>query len=147
MGFTDWLKNKSLEKSKSNITDCLPSLITAVRTDLDGAMDQMSHPEQMDKALEHWRSRKEEVIKEQKKLYENIAIWSSIPPEQIFNDVILPELFSEKLISISDPSFGPVVVACYRVCETAANNVGVVLSELVSPEILELVQDAGDLYQ
>ena len=147
MGFTDWIKNKSYEKSKSNILDCLRPLVAAVRADLDGAISGMPNLEQMDEAMENWRSRKAKVIEAQKNLYKNITIWSSLPPEQIFNDVILPALLSEQFVKSSESSFGPAIVAAYRVCEAAAQQNGINLASQISPEILQLVEDASDLYK
>lgn len=146
MSLIDWLKKKFDEKSKSNIIDCLPPLVTAVRADLEGAFTQMPYPDHMDEAFESRRSRKAVVIKAQKKLYENITILSSLPPERIFNNVILPELLSERLIATSDPSFSLVIIAAYRVCEAAAKENGIELASLTHSEILEIVEDAGELY-
>lgn len=146
MGFSDWVKSKSYQKSKSNILDSLPPIVLAVRADIEYAVENMGQLENMDKAMKHWRNRKIVVAEAQKKLYENVAIWSSIPPEKAFNDIILPALASERLIKLSDPCFGPVVVAVFRACDAASKQTGVSLSSQTLPEIRQLVDKAGDLY-
>ena len=165
MGIMGWFKKKSYEKSISNIIDGLRPLVAAVRADLEGntrkldliatlgaaAEQGRELPEAevmgVTEAMERWRSRKRKVIEAQKKLNYDIALWSSLPPERSFSEVILPALLSGQLVAPSEQCFDPVIVAIYRVCETAAKQKGVNLEAHTPPEILQKVKDAGDLYK
>ena len=162
MGIILWLKKMSYEKSASNIIEDLQPLVTAVREDLDGATSNLNHIAKLGEpveqvtelsetevmeAMETWRRRKGKVVKAQKKLYNDITMWSSFPPERSFNEVILPVLLSGQLVAPSEPYFDPVIVAVYRVCEIAAKQNGVNLEAYTPPQILEKVKDAGDLYK
>lgn len=165
MGIKDWLKKKSHEKSASNIIDGLRPLVAAVRADNEGASGQFDQVAALSAALEQgrelsqaelavqtqamesWRSRKTKVIDAQKKLFQDVALWSSLPPERSFNELILPALFSGQFVAPSEPCFEPVIVAVYRVCEAAAKQNGVALEVHATPEILRIVKDAGDLYK
>lgn len=164
MGIISWFKNKSYEKSALNITKSLQNLVDAVRADLEGATNNLDHLEfgtnlnqvnelseseiakQME-ALGLWRGRKTKVVKAQKNFYQDITLWSSYSLEQSFNDIILPVLFSGKLIAISDPCFEPVIIAVFRVCEVVAKQNGVNLEAHTPPEILRILENAGDLYK
>jgi hypothetical protein len=97
-------------------------------------------------AVAHWRTRKANVIETQKKLYQAVALWSSLSLEQSFKEVILPALLSGQLVAPSEPCFNPVIVAVYRVCQAAAKQKGVDLEAHTPPEILQIVKEAGDLY-
>jgi len=165
MGIMSWLKKRSYEKSASNIIDGLRPLVAAVRADLEGATGhvgqiatlgaaleqgrQLSETEVMGQmeAMERWRSRKAKVIEAQKKLYQDVALWSSLPPERSFSEVILPALLAGQLVAPSEPCFDPVIVAVYRVCEAAAKQNGVNLEAHTPPEILKMVKDVGNLYK
>jgi hypothetical protein len=165
MGIKDWIKKKSHEKSAYNIIDGLRPLVAAVRADLEGASSQSDQVAALSAALEQgrelseaelavqtqamesWRSRKTKVIEAQKKFYQDVALWSSLPPERSFNEVILPALFSGQFVASSEPCFDPVIVAVYRVCEAAAKQSGVALEAHTTPDILQIVKDAGDLYR
>lgn len=165
MGVRDWLQKKSQAKSASNILDGLRPLVAAVRTDVNeatgdaghfaaqaAALEQGHDPSEADamaalKAMERWRNRKAKVIEAQKTLYKDVALWSSLPPERSFNEIILPALRSGELVGPSEPSFGPAVVAAFRVCEAAARDRGVNLEAHVSSDVLQMVRDAGDLYK
>lgn len=165
MGIISWFKDKSYEKSASNIIDSLRPLVAAVRADLEGTTGQagqittlraaleqgrqLSEAEVMSqmKAMEHWRKRKAKVIKTQKRLYWNVTLWSSLPLERSFREVIIPALFAGQLVAPSESCFEPVIVAVYRVCEAAAKQNGVNLEAHTRPEILQIVKDAGDLYK
>lgn len=165
MGIMDWLQKKSQEKSASNILDGLQGVVAAVRADVQRGMGQAerlaSQAAVIEKggelsdahalgdlqALQQWRGRKAKVVEAQKKLLEDLALWSSLPPERSLNEVILPALLSGRLVASSEPCFGPVVVAVYRVCEAAARQKGVDLPASTPPEVLDIVKDAGDLYK
>lgn len=165
MGITDWLQKKSQEKSASNILDGLRSLVAAVRADVGEAMGDLTQLAAMAEAAERgekpseaevtgqlqqndrWRNRKMGVLEAQKALYKDLALWSSIQPERSLNEVILPALLSGHLVAPSEPAFGPVIVAAYRVCEAAAKQNGVNLAAHTPPDVLQMVQDAGDLYK
>lgn len=165
MGIKDWLKKKSHEKSASNIIDGLRHLVAAVRADFEGASGQSGQVAALSAALEQgrelseaelavqmqamesWRSRKAKVIEAQKKLYQDVALWSSLPPERSFNKIILPALFSGQFVAPSEPCFDPVIVAVYRVCEAAAKQNGVALDAHTKSEIVQIVRDTGDLYK
>jgi len=164
MGVFDWLQRKSNEKSASNIVDGLRPLVVAVRADTEEAMrgaeqnaavaaqlGEVDGPQALaitqSPAFKEWRNRKAKVADAQKKLFDDLAVWSNLAPERALNDVVLPALFSGQLVAQSDPSFGPVVVAAYRACEAAARQKGVNLKVHTPPEILQLVADAGDLYK
>jgi hypothetical protein len=97
-------------------------------------------------AVERWRRRKAKVVEAQKKLYQDVRPWSSLPPERGFNEVILPALRSGKLVGPSELCFDAVVVAAFRVCEAAAHERGVNLEDHVPSDIREIVKDAGDVY-
>jgi hypothetical protein len=164
MGIKDWLKKKGHEKSASNIINGLRHLVAAVRVDFEGASGQSNQVAALragleqgrkfseaelavqTQAMESWYSRKTKVIDAQKRLYKDLALWSSLSPELSFNEIILPALFSGQFVAPSEPCFEPVIVAVYRVCEVAARQNGVVLEAHTTPEILQIVKDAGDLY-
>lgn len=164
MGVFEWLQRKSSEKSASNIVDGLRPLVVAVRSDTEEAMRGAEHnaalaarlgevdgPQALEitqsAAFKEWRNRKAKVAGAQKKLFDDLSVWSNLAPERALNDVVLPALFSGQLLAQSDPSFGPVVVAAYRACEAAARQKGVNLQVHTPPEVLQLVADAGDLYK
>ena len=164
MGIIDWLQKKGNEKSAANIVDGLRPLVVAVRADTEEAilgveknaalaarLDKIDGPQALaitqSQDYQRWRDRKANVASAQRKLHEDLAVWSGLTPERALNDVILPALLSGKLIAQSDPSFGPVLVAAYRACEAAARQKGVNLDTCTPPEILKLVEDAGDLYK
>ncbi len=165
MGIASWFMKKSHEKSAAIIIEGLRPLAAAVRADLEGAAGQLgqiatlgpkleqggqlSEAEVMDqmKSIKHWRNRKAKVMKAQKKLYWNVAFWSSLPPERAFSEVILPALFEGQLVAPSEPCFEPVIVALYRACEAVAKKNGVDLEAHTPPEILKMIKDAGDLYK
>jgi len=164
MGIIDWLQRKGNEKSASNIIDGLRPLVVAVRADVEPAMrsaeqnaalaarlGEVDGPQALaitqSPAFKDWRTRKANVADAQKKLFDDLAVWSSLAPERALNDVVLPALLSGQLVAQSDPSFGPVVVAAYRACEAAARQKGVNLEAHTPPEILQLVVEAGDLYK
>ncbi len=102
---------------------------------------------QLQAGLERWRSRKAKVTEAQENFYRDVVVWSSLPPERSFNEVILPALRSGHLVAPSEPCFEPVIVAAYRVCEAAARQKGVNLEAHMPPEILQMVSAAGDLYK
>lgn len=162
MGIMDWLQKKSQEKSASNVLDGLQRVVAAVRVDVQRGI---AHAEQLASQaavlerggdlvdagaldqLQQWRESKANVVQAQKKLFEDVALWSSLPPERSLNEVIIPALLSGRLVASSEPCFGPVVVAVYRVCEAAARQKGVDLAASAPPEVLQIVNDAGDLYK
>jgi hypothetical protein len=90
-------------------------------------------------AVERWRRRKAKVVEAQKKLYQDVRPWSSLPPERGFNEVILPALRSGKLVGPSELCFDAVVVAACRVCEAAAHKRGVAVVERLFPDHVEHV--------
>ena len=170
MGIKDWLQRKGEEKSASNIIDGLRPLVAAVRADMNelmnnelrrvavqtaamGAMVDGRQPwdddtfAQFEQGLKRWRSRKIKVAEAQKKLFDDLGLWSSLPIERSLNEVVLPALTSGNLVAQSEPSYGAVVVAAYRVCEAVARQKGVSLEAHTPPAILQLVNDAGDLYK
>lgn len=165
MGIMSWLKKRSYEKSASNIIDGLRPLVAAVRADLEGATVNLGQIDKLSvtlkqsgelsgadlagqmEAMERWRSRKAKVIEVQKKFYQDVTLWSSLPPERSFSEVILPALLAGQLVAPSDPCFGPVIVAVYRVFEAATKQSGVNLEAHTPPEILKMVKEAGDLYK
>jgi hypothetical protein len=165
MGIIGWFKKKSYEKSTSNIIDGIRPLVAAVRADVEGStrnldliaklggeVEQGREPKEAEvmdvtESMERWRTRKRRVVEAQKKLHYDIALWSSLPPERSFGEVILPVLLSGQLVAPSEPWFDPVIVAVYRVCEAVAKQNGVDLEPHTPPEILQKVKDAGDLYK
>jgi hypothetical protein len=165
MGTSSWLKKKSYKKSAANIINALRPLIVAVREDLEGARGQLGQIAALGAVLEQdgelsqqeltdqmeaansWRRRKIKVKKAQERLYQNVALWSSLSPERSFNEIILPALFSGQLIAPSEPCFEPIIVAIYRVCEAVAKQNGVNLEAHTPPQILQIVNDADNLYK
>ena len=163
MGIMNWLMKRSHEKSVSNIIDGLRHLVAAVRADLEGLTDdfgkiatlkaaleqgrQLSEAEVIGQteAMERWRSRKAKVMEAQKKLHQDVALLSSLPPERSFSEVILPVLQSGQLVAPSEPCFDPVIVAVYRVCEAVAKQNGVNLEAHTPPEILKMIKATGVL--
>lgn len=159
MGIKDWLQRKGEEKSASNIIEGLRRLVAAVRAHVNEVMrdagqtaaiaavvDDRRHIALFQR-LERWRSRETKVVEAQKKLFDDLALWSNLPPERSLDEVVLPALSSGHLVALSELSFGPVVVAAYRVCEAVARQKGVSLEAHTPPAILQLVNDAGDLYK
>ncbi len=159
MGIKDWLQRKGEEKSASNIIDGLRRLVAAVRAHVNEIMRDAGQSAAIDavvndrrhialfQGLERWRSRETKVVEAQKKLFDDLALWSNLPPERSLDEVVLPALSSGNLMALSEPSFGPVVVAAYRVCEAVARQKGVSLEAHTPPAILQLVNDAGNLYK
>lgn len=111
MGIKDWLQRKGEEKSASNIIDGLRRLVTAVRTDINettnelagrtAAMDAMvdgTQPweadtfAQFEQDWKRWSSRKEKVVEAQKKLFDDLALWNSLPVERSVNEIVFPVL-------------------------------------------------------
>jgi hypothetical protein len=146
MGISDWLQKKSQEKSASNILDGLRNLVAVVRVHVSEAQGGIDVNDPM-RAMARWRRTKAKVIDAQKKLYEDVTVWSSLPPERSFNEVILTELLSGRLVTQSEPCFGPAIVAAYRVCAAAAQQRGVQLEAHAPQEVVQMVRDAGDLYK
>ncbi|MBI1990886.1 MAG: hypothetical protein HYS65_14425 [Betaproteobacteria bacterium] len=163
MGIKDWLQRKGEEKSASNIIDGLRRLVTAVRTDINEttnelagrtvAMDAMvdgTQPweadtfAQFEQDRKRWSSRKEKVVEAQKKLFDDLALWNSLPVERTVNEIVFPALISGSLVALSEQSYGAVVVAAYRVCEAVARQKGVSLEAHTPHAILQMVNDAGD---
>ncbi|MGH9425303.1 MAG: hypothetical protein ACRD2L_03235, partial [Terriglobia bacterium] len=102
MGIQDWLNRKGSEKSASNIRDGLRPLIAAARADYNIGHEEFAlirAGKGSDSALlaQRFRSAKERVFEAQRKLYQDITVWSTLPPERVFNDVILPALLSGEL--------------------------------------------------
>lgn len=166
MGLKNWFKKKSQEKSVSNIVDGLRSLIKAVQEDFEGADSESPYMQEMiengikesiakmseaelsrvTQSIESWKDRKNKVVKAQKNLLNDITLWSSLSFEQNYTEVIIPVLFSGQLIPQSELCFEPVWVATYRVCEAAANQRGFDIETHTPEELLQIVEDAGDLY-
>src|SRR5258706_5170245 len=98
MGIRDWLERKSKEKSATNIVDGLRPLVVAVRADVEAAMtgadetaalaalvgQEVDGPQALattqSPAFQQWRNRKANVANAQKKLYEDLAGSSTLPP-------------------------------------------------------------------
>lgn len=163
MGVNDWLQQKGEEKSASNIIDGLRRLVAAVRTDINettnelagrtAAMDAMvdgTQPweadtfAQFEQDRKRWSNRKAKVVEAQKNLFDDLALWSSLPVERTLNEVVVPALTSGNLVALSEQSYGAVVVAAYRVCEAVARQKGVSLEDHTPHAILQLVTGAGD---
>jgi len=165
MGIMDWFKKKGDMMSASNVLDVLRPLVAAVRADVNEAAAHMSQisalaaaSEQsrdlsdaefigLMQATQRWRSRKAKVIEAQKKLYREVGLWSSRPPERTFNEVILPALLSGELVTPAELCFEPAIIAAYRVCESVAQQMGDVFGEMTPPEIVQMVANAGDVYK
>ena len=98
-------------------------------------------------AVQRWRGRKAKVVEAQKKLYREVGLWSSRPPERTFNEVILPALLSGELVAPTELCFEPAIIASYRVCESVAQQMGDVFGKMTPPEIVQMVADAGDVYK
>lgn len=167
MSIKDWLQRKGEEKSASNIIDGLRPLVAAVRADMNELTNELVSGQsaamaamvdgrqpwdadtfaQFEQGRKRWSSRKAKVVEAQKKLFDDLALWSSLPIERSLNEVVLPALTSGNLVALSEPHYDAVVVAAYRLCEAVARQKGVSLEAHTPPAILQLVNDAGDLYK
>ena len=165
MGIINWFKNKSHEVSALNIKKGIKNIADVVRIDLelatnnlDNMLSFLNNPSQLNEltesetknqmeSLKLWRERKVKIVEAQKSLYKDITLWSSYSFEQGFNDIIIPALFSGEIIDKSDPSFEPVIIAVYRVCEEVAKQNGINLEAHTPPEVLRILGNSGDLYK
>lgn len=155
MGIKDWLNRKGEEKSASNIVDDLRKLAVVVREDIEQGLveaDRVIGRQKTDeiersKLRERLTYRKAAVTEAQKRFYKNLTTWSTLSPERVWTEVVLPAIDGRTLMKASESSFEPFVVAIYRVCESAAQQRGQSLRAHTPRIILEVVNKWGDLYK
>jgi hypothetical protein len=154
MSLFDWLQSKSYEKSISNILSEMPPLVSAVRADVSALTDALLAAQDPSKVTEeamarlyHQRNTTEAaVVPAQKKLFEAIAVWSSLPMQDVLLKLLYPALKSGRYVSEPESHFEAVVVAVYRVWEAAARKAGVDTFAHTPEEVRAIVMEAPDLY-
>ena len=126
MGLADWMRQKSEKKSVANIQEDLGPLIEA---SVDATRFRATPGDvRAVMAADRLKSL-------QRKLVEDVAIWSGLPLERAFSEVILPVLQSMR----KHPYYETVVIAVYTPVQSLAPAAHVDLRPITPADILEIV--------